>query len=72
MYTKNQPQPVEPHEQAAKNGVATVLSTEALHNLAGWFDVLIQMDFVQKQRNEQRKNNDDFLQDATDMPKQAG
>lgn len=30
------------------------LSEQATHNLVGFFDVLIQMDFAQKQRNEIR------------------
>lgn len=47
-------QPVDPQEQAAQEGVATELSAEALHNLTGWFDVLIQMDLAQKVRNEIR------------------
>ncbi|MBP7767115.1 hypothetical protein KA068_01190 [Candidatus Saccharibacteria bacterium] len=47
-------QPVDPQEQAAHKGVATELSAEALHNLTGWFDVLIQMDLAQKVRNEIR------------------
>lgn len=45
---------VDPQEQAAHKGVATDLSAEALHNLTGWFDVLIQMDLAQKIRNEIR------------------
>ena len=47
-------QPAEPQVQAVNKGVSTELSAEALHNLAGWFDVLIQMDFAQKVRNEIR------------------
>ena len=58
MSTKNQPQPAEPHKQAAKKGVTAELSAEALHNLAGWFDVLIQMDLAQKVRNEIRSKED--------------
>jgi len=54
MSTKSQPQPVEPQKQAENKSVTTELSAEALHNLAGWFDVLIQMDFAQKIRNEIR------------------
>lgn len=46
--------PVDPQAQAAHKGVATELSAEALHNLTGWFDVLIQMDLAQKVRNEIR------------------
>ena len=47
-------QPVDPQEQATHKGVANELSAEALHNLTGWFDVLIQMDLAQKVRNEIR------------------
>lgn len=47
-------QPVDPQEQATHKGVATELSAEALHNLTGWFDVLIQMELAQKVRNEIR------------------
>ena len=50
---------VDPQEQAAHKGVAAELSTEALHNLAGWFDVLIQMDLAQKIRNELRSKEDE-------------
>jgi hypothetical protein len=58
MSTLNQPQPAEPQDQAANNGVSAELSAEALHNLAGWFDVLIQMDFAQKVLNEIRSKED--------------
>jgi hypothetical protein len=54
MTTQNQPQPTEPQEQAANKGVAVELSKEALHNLTGYFDVLIQMDLAQKISNEIR------------------
>lgn len=47
-------QQVDPQEQATHTGVATELSVEALHNLTGWFDVLIQMDLAQKVSNEIR------------------
>lgn len=47
-------QPVDPQEKAAHKGVAIELSAEALRNLTGWFDVLIQMDLAQKVRNEIR------------------
>lgn len=43
----------EPQNNAANNGVDTELSDEAIRNLTGFFDVLIQMDFARKQRNEQ-------------------
>ena len=51
-------QPVDPQKQAAHKGVATELSAKALHNLTGWFDVLIQMDLAQKVRNEIRSKED--------------
>lgn len=54
MTTQNKPQPSEPQEQAANKGVAVELSKEALHNLTGYFDVLIQMDLAQKISNEIR------------------
>jgi len=50
MSTKNQLQPAEPQEQATNKGVAAELSAEALHNLTGWFDVLIQMDLEKKRK----------------------
>lgn len=58
MSTKKEPLPAEPQDNAAKDGVAAELSDEAIRNLTGYFDVLIQMDFAQKQRNE-RNNEDD-------------
>lgn len=45
--------PAEPRDNATNNGVTAELSDEAIRNLTGFFDVLIQMDFAQKQRNEQ-------------------
>lgn len=59
MPAKNQSQPAEPQKQATNNGVAAELSAEALHNLTGWFDVLIQMDLAQKVRNEIRSKNNE-------------
>jgi hypothetical protein len=59
MSTKNQPQPATPQSQATNDGVAAVLSADALHNLTGFFDVLIQMDLKQKKRNELRSNEDE-------------
>lgn len=59
MSTKNQPQPATPQSQATNDGVAAVLSADALHNLTGFFDVLIQMDLKQKKRNELRSKEDD-------------
>lgn len=48
--------------KAAKDGVPE-LNGQALHNLAGFFDVLIQMDLAQKVSNEIRsKEDEDNLQ----------
>jgi hypothetical protein len=70
MGTQNQPQPATPQSQAANEGVAAVLSAEALHNLTGYFDVLIQMDLLQRQRNERRSGDANTVQDpATDIKK---
>jgi len=71
MSTKKEPLPAEPQGQAANDGVTDELSEEAVHNLTGFFDVLIQMDFALKQRNERGKENDDFLQGTTSEPKQT-
>lgn len=61
MSIKKLPQPTKPQQQAANNGVAVELSKEALANLTGYFDILIQMDFAQKLHNE--REDDDSLQD---------
>jgi len=50
--------PVDAQLKAANKGVPTELSAKALHNLTGWFDVLIQMDLAQKVRNEIRSKED--------------
>lgn len=48
--------------KAVKDGVPE-LNGQALHNLVGFFDVLIQMDLAQKVSNEIRsKENDSDLQ----------
>lgn len=51
--------PAKPHSKAATNGVDVELSDEAIRNLTGLFDVLIQMDFAQKQRNEIRSKDNE-------------
>ena len=38
------------------------LSEQAIRNLVGFFDVLIQMDFALKQRNERDDEDDEDLQ----------
>ena len=41
------------------------LSEQAIRNLVGFFDVLIQMDFAQKQRNERKDEDGSNLQNTT-------
>lgn len=67
MATKNKPLPAEPQDNATNDGVDAELSDEAIHNLTGFFDVLIQMDFASKQRNERNENNGNDLQDTTSV-----
>ena len=71
MSTNKKPLPAEPQDNAANNGVVAELSDEAIRNLTGFFDVLIQMDFAQKPRNEQRNESDDFLQGTTNNTQQT-
>lgn len=59
MSAANKPQPTKSQVQATHNGVSVELNSEALSNLAGMFDVLIQMDFDQKQRNEAKDKKDE-------------
>lgn len=47
------------------------LSEQAVRNLVGFFDVLIQMDFAQKQRNERSDENDSDLQATTSNPEKS-
>jgi len=51
-------------QNAAEGSVTVELSDEALHNLTGYLDILIQMDLIQKQRNE-RGNNATNLYNTT-------
>ena len=67
MSTKNKPLPAEPQNNAANDGVAAELSDEAVRNLTGFFDVLIQMDFASKQRNERNDEDVSDLQDTTNV-----
>ena len=67
MTTQNQPLLTEPQSNAANKGVAVELSDEAIRNLTGFFDVLIQMDFAEKQRNERSDKDGNNLQDITDI-----
>lgn len=65
MATKNKPLPDEPQDNAANDGVAAELSDEAVRNLTGFFDVLIQMDFASRQRNERNDEDGSDFQDTT-------
>ena len=61
MSIKNKPLPAEP-QNVANNGVVAELSDEAIRNLTGFFDVLIQMDLAKKQRNKRKS------EDGNDLP----
>ena len=67
MSTNKKPLPAEPQDNAANDGVAAELSDEAIRNLTGFFDVLIQMDFAQKQRNERNDEDGNDLQDTASV-----
>ena len=47
------------------------LSEQAVRNLVGYFDVLIQMDFAQKQRNERSDEDGSDLQATTSNPEKS-
>lgn len=67
MSTNKKPLPAEPQDNAANDGVAAELSDEAIRNLTGFFDVLIQMDFAQKQRNERNDEDGNDLQNTSSI-----
>lgn len=67
MSTNKKPLPAEPQDNAANDGVAAELSDEAIRNLTGFFDVLIQMDFAQKQRNERNDEDGNDLQNTSNV-----
>lgn len=67
MSTKNKPLPAEPQNNAANDGVAAELNDEAIRNLTGFFDVLIQMDFASKQRNERNDEDGNDLQNTSSV-----
>jgi cytochrome c553 len=67
MSTNKKPLPAEPQDNAANDGVAAELSDEAIRNLTGFFDVLIQMDFAQKQRNERNDEDGNDLQNTASV-----
>jgi len=58
MAAKDTNPPSELDEQATTKGLAELLSPEDVANLAGFFDVLVEMDFETKQRNEQKSKDD--------------
>lgn len=57
MSTTYHPHQAILHDQAANEGVVAELSERAIGNLTGYFDVLIQMDLAQKQRNERTEED---------------
>ena len=67
MSTNKKPLPAEPQDNAANDGVAAELSDEAIRNLTGFFDVLIQMDFAQKQCNERNDEDGNDLQNTSSV-----
>jgi len=56
MTVKEKTQSTTEQQNAAKGSVTVELSNEALKNLTGYLDILIQMDLAQKQINERGKN----------------
>lgn len=58
MTQKHEAQP-DADLAAANNGAAATLSEEAMRNLAGFFDVLIQMDLAQKRKAKEDNNTGD-------------
>ena len=67
VNTNKEPLSAQPHNNAASNGVAAELSDEGIRNLTGFFDVLIQMDFAQKQRNERNDEDGNDLQNTSSV-----
>ena len=57
MSKKNKPQPSETQSQAIHKGVSDELSRQAIKDLAGYLDVLIEMDFAYMKRKEKDKKN---------------
>ncbi len=58
MSQKNNQQPAEPQSNAENEGVSDELSIQAIKDLAGYLDVLIQMDLENKQRKERKSNEE--------------
>jgi len=66
MSSKQPVLPVEQNNTVAKIDWAALLSKEDFHNLAGFFDVLIEMDFEEKQRNKERGKNEAITKNCAD------
>jgi hypothetical protein len=58
-------------QRKATNPQPVALSEQAIRNLVGFFDVLIQMDFAQKQRNERNDKDGSDLQNTTKVATKA-
>lgn len=58
MSTKKKSPAVKPTTKAAKNGLVAAMDNEAVQSLAGFFDILIQMDLEQKDVKKKRTNNE--------------
>lgn len=71
MSTDKKPLPAEPQHNAANNGVTAELSDEAIHSLTGFFDVLIQMDFAHKLRNERNYEDGSDIQNPANITAKA-
>lgn len=70
MSTDKRPKPARSQNNTKNNGVPAELNEGAIANLAGYLDVLVQMDLAQKQRNE-RKKDVTALQNSTKNTTQA-
>jgi len=69
MSSKKSVSPAEQNNTVAKIDWAALLSKEDFQNLAGYFDVLIEMDFEAKQRNEERsKYETNIKNDSSNKP----
>ena len=60
-----------PQQRKATKQQPAELSEQAIRNLVGFFDVLIQMDFAQKQRNERNDEDGMDFQDTASVIKKA-
>ena len=69
MERNNNHQSAEPPKQATTKGVAVELNEEAIANLTGFFDVLIQMDLEQQSNERDSHERRDDVRDASDTGK---